>query len=180
MTNEPRPWQERTASYPQPPGKKKPVLMVVLLSVFGVLMLCVGTTVVLGISGALDEDKPAAGTAVDAGKAAPLIGSTSSRASTPEVTESRTTGATQTRTAGPAPSQKPKPKPTTKPTTRKPKPRPTTTRPKPRPTTEAPAGKTVTPGAFCSPEGARGVSKTGKTYRCTRKTGEDRARWRRA
>lgn len=38
--------------------------------------------------------------------------------------------------------------------------------------------RTVTPGAFCSTRGATGVSKAGKRYRCTTKTGDDRLRWR--
>ncbi len=37
----------------------------------------------------------------------------------------------------------------------------------------------VTPGAFCSPEGATGTGKkNGKRYTCTRHEGEERARWR--
>lgn len=61
-------------------------------------------------------------------------------------------------------------------------PKPTTQKPPPpKPTTHAPApARTVTPGAFCSPEGAVGVTSTGKAMRCTLKAGEDRARWRAA
>ncbi len=158
--------------------------MVVLLSVLGVLVLCVGTTVVLGVSGALDPDEPAATKqAADVGKAAPLVGATSGRAATegvtpsPAVSRTKAAAPTPTRTSARPARTSAQPKPTTK----KPQPRPTTTKPKPRPTTTTkPPTKTVTPGAFCSPEGATGVSKTGKLYRCTRKAGEDRARWRKA
>jgi hypothetical protein len=52
------------------------------------------------------------------------------------------------------------------------------------PKTTAPAGggggSVVTPGAFCSPVGATGVTKAGTRMRCTLKAGEDRARWRAA
>ena len=41
-----------------------------------------------------------------------------------------------------------------------------------------PAG--VHPGAFCSPEGAYGRTVKGTLMRCTRKAGEERARWRAA
>ncbi len=34
------------------------------------------------------------------------------------------------------------------------------------------------PGSYCSPEGAKGTTKTGTTLQCIRKPGEDRARWR--
>lgn len=54
------------------------------------------------------------------------------------------------------------------------------------PPTAPPAGterSTVTdvsPGAFCSPEGATGLSRTGAPMRCTQLGGETRARWRTA
>jgi len=45
--------------------------------------------------------------------------------------------------------------------------------------TAHPAGQNIiTAGAFCSPEGATGVTSTGKPMVCTRLPGEDRARWR--
>jgi hypothetical protein len=66
----------------------------------------------------------------------------------------------------PKPIGEPKPKPTVKPT------------PKPDPTPKSsPAPKrTVTPGAFCSPAGAKGVGKNGATYTCK---GPGQPRWRR-
>ncbi|GGM83226.1 hypothetical protein GCM10007977_100710 [Dactylosporangium sucinum] len=67
---------------------------------------------------------------------------------------------------------------------------PKTTTAVPKKTTKPPAPKTtapgggggpiVTPGAFCSPEGAIGYTSKGTKMRCTRKPGEDRARWRAA
>ena len=49
----------------------------------------------------------------------------------------------------------------------------------PAPVAPAPASQGVTPGAFCSPEGATGIGKrNGKPYTCTREPGEQRARWR--
>ena len=49
----------------------------------------------------------------------------------------------------------------------------------PAPVAPAPARQGVTPGAFCSPEGATGTGKrSGKPYTCTREPGEQRARWR--
>lgn len=49
----------------------------------------------------------------------------------------------------------------------------------PAPVAPAPARQGVTPGAFCSPEGATGTGKkNGKPYTCTREPGEQRARWR--
>jgi len=67
-------------------------------------------------------------------------------------------------------------KPAAKPTTHKPSPKPS-----PKPTTKPPSGQQgVHPGAFCSPEGAIGYTSKGTKMRCTRKAGEDRARWRAA
>jgi hypothetical protein len=47
------------------------------------------------------------------------------------------------------------------------------------PSTSPPAGGTVHPGSFCSPAGATGVSKTGKTYTCKSSATDSRNRWRR-
>jgi hypothetical protein len=38
----------------------------------------------------------------------------------------------------------------------------------------------VHPGAFCSPEGARGYTSAGTLMKCSYKAGDSRARWRRA
>lgn len=40
--------------------------------------------------------------------------------------------------------------------------------------------KGVHPGAFCSPEGARGYTSAGTLMKCSYKSGDSRARWRRA
>jgi hypothetical protein len=40
--------------------------------------------------------------------------------------------------------------------------------------------KVVTPGAWCSPEGATGVTRAGTPMRCIRKAGEEQPRWRSA
>ncbi|MEU4237099.1 hypothetical protein [Actinoplanes sp. NPDC026619] len=112
-------------------------------------------------------------------------------ATTPAV--EATTEAALEPTATAAVAVLPKPKATTaratpKPTTPKPKPKPTTAKPKPKPTTAKPkpttkptaGGQAVHPGAFCSPEGATGHTTKGTLMRCTLKSGEDRARWRKA
>ncbi|MGH3390811.1 MAG: protein kinase domain-containing protein, partial [Actinomadura sp.] len=58
-----------------------------------------------------------------------------------------------------------------------------TRRPRPTGTSSAsssPSPQVVTPGAFCAPEGATGVTSAGTPMRCTRKAGEDQPRWRSA
>ncbi|GAA4505296.1 hypothetical protein GCM10023191_060740 [Actinoallomurus oryzae] len=60
-------------------------------------------------------------------------------------------------------------------TSRRPRPHPSTTRP-----TSSESPRVVTPGAFCSPEGATGVTSAGTPMECVRKEGEDQARWRQA
>jgi hypothetical protein len=96
---------------------------------------------------------------------------------TPEQTTVSATPA-GTRKATPSHTVKASPKPTRKVT--KPAPRPTTRKPTPKPTHTTSTRKGVHPGAFCTPEGARGTTSAGTAMRCTRKTGEDRARWRKA
>jgi serine/threonine protein kinase len=46
--------------------------------------------------------------------------------------------------------------------------------------TPSETSRVVTPGAFCSPEGATGVTSAGTPMRCVRKEGEEQARWRSA
>ncbi|MEV4702741.1 hypothetical protein [Actinoplanes sp. NPDC049316] len=183
MSTPDRPWQQPTATYPQP--KKRSPLRIVLLSILGVLVLCVGSTVTLGLAGVLDDpDQPAVTQpAGDSENIAPLVGATTSRA--PTATPKATADSITPPTTRPAPKTTTiKPEPTTKkqsprPATTKPKPRPTTVKPSPKSTTKAP-GKTVTPGAFCSPVGEIGYTSKGTRMRCTLKDGEDRARWRKA
>lgn len=61
-------------------------------------------------------------------------------------------------------------------------PSPTLKAPPPTPPPEAPPPPAqlpvVTPGAFCSPVGARGITSAGTPMQCTLKPGETRARWR--
>ncbi|MEV7328288.1 hypothetical protein [Micromonospora sp. NPDC093244] len=71
-------------------------------------------------------------------------------------------------------SSKPPSRPAAKPTISRPKPKPTTAKPKP------PSAPTVRPGAFCSRQGARGVTKTGKPMVCTTTATDSRKRWRAA
>jgi serine/threonine protein kinase len=59
----------------------------------------------------------------------------------------------------------------------RPRPRPSTTTTSASPTKSP---RIVTPGAFCSPEGATGVTSAGTPMRCTLKAGEDQPRWRSA
>jgi hypothetical protein len=69
----------------------------------------------------------------------------------------------------------------TKPATKKPSTKPATRKPSPKPTSKPPSGQLgVHPGAFCSPEGGIGYTSKGTRMRCTRKAGEDQARWRAA
>lgn len=65
--------------------------------------------------------------------------------------------------------------PATMSTPRSPRPHPSTTRP-----TSSESPRVVTPGAFCSPEGATGVTSAGTPMKCVREEGEDQARWRQA
>ncbi|MGC4813172.1 hypothetical protein ACLQ29_21820 [Micromonospora sp. DT228] len=98
----------------------------------------------------------------------------------------RTIGAPTSRPVAKPTTSKPKAKATTpapKPKTTAPKPKATTTAPKPKPTTakpKPPAVSTVHPGAFCSTQGARGVTKTGKPMVCTTTATDAKKRWRAA
>jgi hypothetical protein len=56
-------------------------------------------------------------------------------------------------------------------------PAPVAPAPAPAPVVPAPAG-TITPGAFCSPTGAVGVSANGATYTCKPSATDTRSRWR--
>ncbi|MFG1842853.1 hypothetical protein ACGFH8_31005 [Micromonospora sp. NPDC049175] len=138
-----------------------------------------------GISSAFDDDTkpvsapnsstpPAIGRLIDGDTTpTPAVGETSADATTAPPVPTPT----PTRTVKPA--TKPAPTKTTAP-----KPKTTTVKPKPKPTTAKPSTPSVRqgvhPGAFCAPEGARGVTSKGTPMRCTRKAGEERARWRAA
>ncbi|MFI9382980.1 hypothetical protein [Kutzneria sp. NPDC052558] len=99
---------------------------------------------------------------------ATTIGTTTTSSTAPT-----TTSTTTTTTEAPAPP----------PATHQPP--PATHQPAPPPPTEAPAPPPsepvyVTPGAFCSTEGATGVTKTGKPMVCSRTATDSRLRWRAA
>jgi len=77
------------------------------------------------------------------------------------------------------------PKTTTAPATKAPATKaPTTKKAEPAPTKSSAkkesTSQVVHPGAFCTPEGARGITTKGTAMRCTLKSGEARARWRSA
>jgi hypothetical protein len=60
-------------------------------------------------------------------------------------------------------------------------PQPAAPAPAPNPAAPVPAGpRVVTPGAFCSPEGAHGVTSKGTPMVCSYKVGDPRLRWRSA
>jgi hypothetical protein len=73
---------------------------------------------------------------------------------------------------------------TTTTTTTQPKPPPVQAPPpaqKPTTTTEPPQqGLLVAEGAFCGPEGARGIGLRGESLLCSRKNDRDRPRWQKA
>jgi hypothetical protein len=137
------------------------------LTVLALIALCVGGVATLGsfLDDPADTPKAASTTAPR-----PLL-------ATPEQTTVPVTPA-GTRKATPSHTVKASTKPTRKVT--KPAPRPTTRKPTPKPTHTTSTRKGVQQGAFCSPEGARGTTSAGTAMRCTRKAGEDRARWRKA
>jgi hypothetical protein len=84
--------------------------------------------------------------------------------------------ATVRSTAEPMPVRTTKPAPIRTATTPAPEPEPTTATPTP---TADPTRQGVTPGAFCSPEGAYGIGKkNGRLYQC-RSVDDDQARWKR-
>lgn len=141
-----------------------------------VVLACCGATV--GQSFVGDPKKPAAApsptvtTRVDR----LLDTATTTPASTPtDVAVAPTT----------TPPRKPAPKPsaTTRPPTRTPTPakttKPPTRKPTPKATTPA-VQQGVHPGSFCSRQGARGVSKTGKPMVCTTTAADPKKRWRAA
>lgn len=79
----------------------------------------------------------------------------------------------------PKPAQKPAPQPTPAPAQKlAPQPKPAQ-KPAPEPEpAEKSSARVVHPGAFCSPLGAGGITSKGTLMRCSLKTGDSRARWR--
>jgi cell division septation protein DedD len=177
-------WQQ--PSGPQPPAKRRAPWKLIGGITAGTLVLCCGGF--LGLGAFLDdpEQKNAAGAVTATLPAEPVaappstspaVAATSPSPSSKPGRVSPTPRRSASKSTRPV-TKSPRPRPTTvRPTTTAPKPTKTAT-PKPTRTT-APQLPGVTPGAFCSPEGAVGIGKkNGKTYRCTKKAGEDRARWR--
>ncbi|MEV6493068.1 hypothetical protein AB0M20_31265 [Actinoplanes sp. NPDC051633] len=171
-------WQQPTA--PQPPVRRTPWKKIGI-GVASLLFLCCGGTVAIGLSTDDPSDTNATGdTATAAPFAAPARTAETTIPAPTAPSPTQKTTPTQTaveKAAAPSPSKTTaRPKRTTPPT------RPTTTRPKPEPTNTRTASSQsgVRPGAFCSPEGARGTTSKGTRMRCTAKAGEDRARWRKA
>lgn len=157
---------------PSPPKKKISTSNKIALSVLGVIAFCLGGTAIIG-SLAGDPAKPATSQTARALAVVPTP-TTAVPVDDPAV-ETPTSAAPAA-----APTSAAATRAVSKPSPAKPRPHVTTTKPKPKPTTKPPAAGAVHPGAFCAPEGALGHTTTGTLMRCTRKAGEDRARWRKA
>ncbi|MFC4070582.1 hypothetical protein [Actinoplanes subglobosus] len=169
----------------QPPSKRPAGWKLFGGVTAAVLALCCGGFLGLGLL--VDEpgtNRAAATASEEAGNPAlPVVRGTSV---TTEITSSPKAGAVVTPSSAP-PSASPVPtRTTTKPaplkTTSKPAPKPvvpkTSTPKTPTPTSD-PTRLGITPGAFCSPEGAYGIGrKNGRLYRC-RSVDGDQARWKR-
>ncbi|MGI5181104.1 hypothetical protein ACQEVZ_32830 [Dactylosporangium sp. CA-152071] len=136
--------------------------------------LTAAVIVLLALAGCGSTAKPGTQSVAAAGSASPSVSASASDSPSPSPSPSASPSAS---VAASVPATGvPAPKTTTGAA------KPTTTKPAP-PKTTAPAGggnNNVHPGAFCSPEGAIGHTSTGTLMRCTRKPGEDRARWRAA
>ncbi|MEU0560008.1 hypothetical protein [Dactylosporangium sp. NPDC006015] len=136
--------------------------------------LTAAVIVLLALAGCGSTAKPGTQSVAAAGSASPSVSASVSDSPSPSPSPSASPSAS---VAASVPATGvPAPKTTTGAA------KPTTTKPAP-PKTTAPAGggnNNVHPGAFCSPEGAIGHTSTGTLMRCTRKPGEDRARWRAA
>lgn len=151
---------------PQPPAKKRQgPLTWILGGVLVVLALCVGLTVIVGLTSDNDDAKrgAVAGATQTAGKAIATHPTTAAAGRT--TAPSRAVAAATTK---PKPtSAKPKPKPT----------RTATTKPEP---TSDPTHTGVTAGAFCSEHGDYGLTSKGTLMRCKTSATDSRYRWRRA
>jgi outer membrane biosynthesis protein TonB len=151
--------------------RPKPAL--ISLAVLGVLLT--------GCSATEQPGRPAADVVTSTPAADDPAAEATPTAETPTA-EATAAAVTTTKTPAPAVTTvKPRPKATTSKPSPRPTPKPTTKKPSPAPTTKPPSGQQgVHPGAFCAPEGAIGYTSKGTRMRCTRKAGEDRARWRAA
>lgn len=160
------------------------VLAVVAILAFA-LAAC-GTSKTKSISGQLVASPPA-----DTPSASPFIPAVATPVPTNTPTPTPTIAPSPTPSPTPVPKPTPTPTPTPKPTpTPRPKPTPTPVPPTPTPVppqptpTPVPAQPldegTVHPGAFCTPDGAIGVSKDGDSMVCTTTSTDSRDRWRKA
>ncbi|GAA0580878.1 hypothetical protein GCM10010172_77220 [Paractinoplanes ferrugineus] len=176
---------------PPPPPKKISTLRIALITFTAMIVLCVGGLVTLGLivgdpnpgktkEAADQQARPAVALPASSSPAAESVPTVESTTAAPATTAAATVAPAAEPTTGKPTTARPTPRRTTAQPTRAPKPKPTTTRPKPRPTTKAPTAGTVHPGAFCSPEGARGVTSKGTAMRCTFKSGDKQPRWRAA
>jgi cytoskeletal protein RodZ len=150
VTNEPRPWQQPTAPYQQPPARKNnnTVALVAFGAIALSLLVCGGVFVGQIFTGSPDPKPTTAAprnlAALPTTEAVEAPAETVPTAEVPaETVPTAEVPATPTATPSRTPTTKPAPtrttsKPTVKPTTKKPKPRPTTKKPKPRKTTKAP------------------------------------------
>ncbi|MFI5892221.1 hypothetical protein ACIA5D_19150 [Actinoplanes sp. NPDC051513] len=162
-------WRLPDQPDPDPGGRPVHAVLISLLAL--AVLCCGGVGLVRAFTGG--DDAPDTG-AVAGGWREPAPFARATTAAVPLVPRV----AVRT-SASKAPPKRTK-RPSSKPATKKPTTRPTTkptTRPTPSPTVTA-EGPIVRPGAFCSPVGAIGYTAKGKMMRCTRRTGEARARWR--
>ncbi|MEV0392004.1 hypothetical protein [Polymorphospora rubra] len=180
--------------YANPPARRRRLGVAGIIGItFGVLLIsCCG----IGAIGAAlsDDPKPLASASTGAPAApadSPSAVPADADSATPTDDTSTPAGATPT-TAGPTTAGQvkttPRPTQTTpRPAKTTPQPKQTTAQPKrttaaPRTTkpTTASVQQGVTPGAFCKPAGAMGMTKTGKLMQCKTSPTDSRLRWRAA
>ncbi|MEU5554302.1 hypothetical protein ABZ738_31475 [Micromonospora sp. NPDC047793] len=163
--------------YPTPKPKPTRNPSALLSGVIALALLCCGG----GLVAAFNDDRkpqpgqPAASASVQRAAEIPPPAPIPTPAVEPEPAVATATAGSPTATPSPTRNIKPTKSPTPKRTT----PAPKTTKPKPKATTEYVA-KGVHPGSFCSRQGARGVTKTGKPMVCTTTATDSRKRWRAA
>lgn len=146
--------------------------------VIALAVLCCGGGLVAALT---DDNKPTSPSAVSASpfRAAELPPPKSSSEPAPEVETATAASPTPEQAVKLSPSRSIKPNPTKPPTPKRTTAPPKTSKPKPKATTES-VTQGVHPDSFCSRQGARGVSKTGKPMVCTTTPTDPRKRWRAA
>jgi hypothetical protein len=157
-------WRSTPLNPSQPPDKRKVrPITVVLLAVIAIVVLCVGG---LAAIGALVGGGPKATAVMVMPSSSPATPSPTAAAPATSVTSARPATTTHVSVTSARASARPKPKPTTK-------------KPTPKPTTPV-VQMGVRAGAFCSPQGAFGLTKTGMLMRCKPSAKDGRDRWRKA